>query len=52
MRSKGRVDVSAAAVALGGGGHRFAAGFSSRVDLDATVAAARAAVDAAPRLPG
>ena len=29
MRSKGRVDVSAAAVALGGGGHRFAAGFSS-----------------------
>lgn len=52
MRSKGRVDVSAAAVALGGGGHRFAAGFSSTRDLEATVAAARAALAAAPRLPG
>jgi phosphoesterase RecJ-like protein len=52
MRSKGRVDVSAAAVALGGGGHRFAAGFSSGAGLDETVAAARAALDAAPRLPG
>ncbi len=28
MRSKGRVDVSAVAIALGGGGHRFAAGFT------------------------
>jgi bifunctional oligoribonuclease and PAP phosphatase NrnA len=52
MRSKGRVDVGAAAVALGGGGHRFAAGFSSDADLDATVAAARAALAAAPTLPG
>jgi bifunctional oligoribonuclease and PAP phosphatase NrnA len=52
MRSKGRIDVSAAAVALGGGGHRFAAGFSSDDDLDATVAAARAALAAAPQLPG
>ena len=52
MRSKGRVDVSAAAVALGGGGHRFAAGFSCDRDLDATVAAARAALAAAPVLPG
>jgi bifunctional oligoribonuclease and PAP phosphatase NrnA len=52
MRSKGRVDVSAAAVALGGGGHRFAAGFSAAGDLDSTVAAARAALAAAPRLPG
>ena len=52
MRSKGRVDVSAAAVALGGGGHRFAAGFSSDADLDATVDAARAALAAAPTLPG
>jgi phosphoesterase RecJ-like protein len=52
MRSKGAIDVSAAAVALGGGGHRFAAGFSSDADLDATVAAARAALDAAPQLPG
>jgi phosphoesterase RecJ-like protein len=52
LRSKGRVDVSAAAVSLGGGGHRFAAGFTSAGDLDATVAAIRTAVDAAPRLPG
>jgi bifunctional oligoribonuclease and PAP phosphatase NrnA len=52
MRSKGRIDVSAAAVALGGGGHRFAAGFSAPGDLDATVARARAALQAAPRLPG
>jgi bifunctional oligoribonuclease and PAP phosphatase NrnA len=28
LRSKGAVDVSAVAVALGGGGHRFAAGFT------------------------
>jgi bifunctional oligoribonuclease and PAP phosphatase NrnA len=52
LRSKGRVDVSAAAVSLGGGGHRFAAGFTSAGDLDATMAAIRTAVDAAPRLPG
>lgn len=30
MRSKGGVDVSRVAVALGGGGHRFAAGFTGR----------------------
>jgi bifunctional oligoribonuclease and PAP phosphatase NrnA len=51
MRSKGRVDVSAAAVALGGGGHRFAAGFSSDRDLDATLAAVRVALAEAPTLP-
>lgn len=32
MRSKGRVDVSQVALALGGGGHRFAAGFTGGVD--------------------
>jgi bifunctional oligoribonuclease and PAP phosphatase NrnA len=52
MRSKGRVDVSAAAVALGGGGHRFAAGFSSAADLDTTVGNARRALADAPCLPG
>ena len=52
MRSKGTVDVGAAAVTLGGGGHPFAAGFSSAADLDGTVAAVRGALDAAPRLPG
>jgi len=38
MRSSGRVDVNAIARALGGGGHRFAAG----VTLDAPLPAARA----------
>jgi phosphoesterase RecJ-like protein len=36
MRSKGAVDVARVAVALGGGGHRFAAGFTSTADLDTT----------------
>lgn len=52
LRSKGRLDVSAAAVTLGGGGHRFAAGFTSAADLDGTLAALRRALDAAPQLPG
>ena len=30
LRSKGAVDVSRVAVGLGGGGHRFAAGFTGR----------------------
>ena len=51
LRSKGGVDVGAAAVALGGGGHRFAAGFTSTADLDGTMAAVRAAVEAAPQPP-
>jgi phosphoesterase RecJ-like protein len=51
VRSKGRVDVAAACVALGGGGHRFAAGFTSSDDLDRTVPALRAALAAAPQLP-
>jgi phosphoesterase RecJ-like protein len=49
VRSKGRVDVGAACVALGGGGHRFAAGFTARDALEPTVAALRAALAAAPR---
>jgi phosphoesterase RecJ-like protein len=50
-RSKGRVDVGAICVRLGGGGHRFAAGFTSTESLDAVVAALRTEIDAAPRLP-
>jgi phosphoesterase RecJ-like protein len=50
VRSKGQVDVGAACVSLGGGGHRFAAGFTARTDLDAAVADLRAALAAAPRL--
>ncbi|MCW2675161.1 MAG: Phosphoesterase [Modestobacter sp.] len=41
MRSRGATDVARVAIALGGGGHRAAAGYTSRVDRDATVAALR-----------
>ncbi len=44
LRSRGRVDVGAAAVALGGGGHRLAAGFTSADDVDTTLARVRAAL--------
>jgi len=50
VRSKGRVDVGAACVALGGGGHRFAAGFTAGTSLDGTLPVLRAALAAAPRL--
>ena len=52
-RSKGAVDVGAVCTALGGGGHRFAAGFTSCDDGDgtATLARLRAELDAAPHLP-
>lgn len=43
-RSKGAVDVAAACAALGGGGHTFAAGFSAREDVPATMARFRAAL--------
>lgn len=49
-RSKGRVDVGAACASLGGGGHRLAAGFTSTRDLDATMAALRAALAETPLL--
>ncbi|MFD0822059.1 bifunctional oligoribonuclease/PAP phosphatase NrnA [Micromonospora zhanjiangensis] len=47
MRSKGGVDVSRVAVALGGGGHRLAAGFTGRGGADDVVAAIRAELDGA-----
>ena len=50
-RSKGAVDVGEVCAALGGGGHRFAAGFTSDEDTDATVARLREALAAAPHLP-
>jgi phosphoesterase RecJ-like protein len=37
LRSRGATDVGSVAVALGGGGHRLAAGYTSRLDLDASV---------------
>lgn len=50
MRSKGQVDVGELCVSLGGGGHRFAAGFTSDDDVPTTMGRVRAALDAAPRL--
>ncbi|WFE42599.1 bifunctional oligoribonuclease/PAP phosphatase NrnA [Micromonospora sp. WMMD998] len=44
LRSKGAVDVSRVAVGLGGGGHRFAAGFTGRGPLDEVVASIRDAL--------
>ena len=43
-RSKGTVDVGAVCTALGGGGHRFAAGFTSYDDAATTLARLRAAL--------
>ncbi len=44
LRSLGEVDVRRIAEGHGGGGHRFAAGFTSHDDIPATVAAIRAAL--------
>jgi bifunctional oligoribonuclease and PAP phosphatase NrnA len=41
MRSRGATDVSRIALALGGGGHRAAAGYSSSLEREATAAALR-----------
>jgi phosphoesterase RecJ-like protein len=46
MRAKGSTDVGAICVALGGGGHRYAAGFTSDADLATTMDRLRAALDA------
>ncbi len=50
-RSKGAVDVGAICGSLGGGGHRFAAGFTSSEDVDETLGKLRAALATAPHLP-
>ncbi|MEH0935106.1 DHH family phosphoesterase [Micromonospora psammae] len=47
MRSKGAVDVSRVAVALDGGGHRFAAGFTGRGGVEEVVGRIRARLDEA-----
>lgn len=49
-RSKGRVDVGAVCESLGGGGHRFAAGFTSYDDALTTLGALRVALATAPHL--
>lgn len=48
-RSRGGTDVGAACVALGGGGHRLAAGFTSWDDADTTMKKLRAALDHSER---
>lgn len=48
LRSRGDTDVGAVAVALGGGGHRLAAGFTGYGDVVAVLAAIRAGVASAP----
>jgi bifunctional oligoribonuclease and PAP phosphatase NrnA len=45
MRSKGAVDVGAVAVALGGGGHRLAAGFTGHGNPGEVVVAVREQLD-------
>ncbi|WCN82870.1 DHH family phosphoesterase [Micromonospora sp. LH3U1] len=52
MRSKGAVDVSRVAVALGGGGHLFAAGFTGRGTVEQVVESIRGQLDAALIRPG
>ncbi|MGY1617607.1 bifunctional oligoribonuclease/PAP phosphatase NrnA [Geodermatophilus sp. SYSU D00691] len=42
LRSRGATDVARVAMALGGGGHRAAAGYTSWLDREATIAALRA----------
>jgi phosphoesterase RecJ-like protein len=45
-RSRGKTDVGAACAALGGGGHRLAAGFTSYDDVATTMDKLRSALDA------
>lgn len=42
LRSRGATDVARVAIALGGGGHTLAAGYTSHADREGTVAALRA----------
>jgi phosphoesterase RecJ-like protein len=51
LRSKGQVDVGALCTALGGGGHRFAAGFSTDDAPDLVLARLREDLAGAPHLP-
>jgi len=44
MRSRGATDLARVAMGLGGGGHRAAAGYSSALDRNATIAQLRAAL--------
>lgn len=50
LRSKGAVDLGAVCVPLGGGGHRYAAGFTSYDGFEETLTRLREALGAAPHL--
>ena len=50
LRSKGAVDVSAVAVALGGGGHRAAAGFTGHGSVDDVIESVRQRLARADRV--
>ncbi|MFZ0325376.1 MAG: bifunctional oligoribonuclease/PAP phosphatase NrnA [Actinomycetes bacterium] len=51
MRSKGHIDLSVIAMSLGGGGHRYAAGFTAATrDLDVVIESVRAGLREAPHL--
>jgi phosphoesterase RecJ-like protein len=50
-RSKGAVDLGAVCEGLGGGGHRFAAGYTSYDDVATTLGSLRRALETAPHLP-
>jgi phosphoesterase RecJ-like protein len=52
LRSKGSLDVGALCTALGGGGHRFAAGFSTDDEPELVLARLREDLRSAPHLPG
>jgi bifunctional oligoribonuclease and PAP phosphatase NrnA len=41
LRSRGATDVGRVAIALGGGGHTLAAGYTSRLDREKTIEALR-----------
>lgn len=51
LRSRGMIDVGTVCVSLGGGGHRFAAGFTASGDVAAVVDRVRAALAEAEHLP-
>lgn len=50
LRSKGRIDVSKVALALEGGGHRYAAGFTTCDDIAQVIARVRRLLEQAPVL--
>jgi len=50
LRGKGSIDLGAMCAAVGGGGHRYAAGFTSYDGVEATLDRLRVALGAAPQL--